>query len=210
MPALPQTYTFPLSTSSRSFNAIGECVINRLHVVEKRGRCREERTRRGLQGKTGGEWIKGPTWRLRPSECAGAVWWIRGWHCWLKGLCTLPQSEQEESLTGGGLYGRLVQALCLVPWCAVLHKHTQIHDNPLHGLSKAMNGGHSAYSPCKSGSQRDSVAAVIKESPLFRCLSTFQSFRTRLRHTRWTTSQRIWRQFEIFCMKSCKLHTTNC
>ena len=96
------------------------------------------------------------------------------------------------------------------PWCAVLHKHTQIHDNPLHGLSKAMNGGHSAYSPCKSGSQRDSVAAVIKESPLFRCLSTFQSFRTRLRHTRWTTSQQIWRQFEIFCMKSYKLQTANC
>ena len=95
------------------------------------------------------------------------------------------------------------------PWCAVLHKHTQIHDNPLHRLSKAMNGGHSAYSPCKSGSQRDSVAAVIKESPLFRCLSTFQSFPTRLRHTRWTTSQQIWRQFEIFCMKSCKLQTTN-
>ena len=90
------------------------------------------------------------------------------------------------------------------PWCAVLHKHTQIHDNPLHGLSKAMNGGHSAYSPCKSGSQRDSVAAVIKESPLFRCLSTFQSFPTRLRHTRWTTSQQIWRQFEIFCMETAK------
>ena len=49
---------------------IAECVINRLHVVKNRGRCREERTRRGFQGKTGGEWIKGPTWRLRSSECA--------------------------------------------------------------------------------------------------------------------------------------------
>ena len=31
---------------------------------------KKELTGRVLQGETGGEWIKGPTWRLRSSECA--------------------------------------------------------------------------------------------------------------------------------------------
>ena len=188
---------------------IAECVINRLHVVEKKGRCREERTGRGLHCKTGGEWIKGPTWRLRSSECALVLFGE------LEAGTLLPQRTlHAPTIRARRVFdwrGELCMEGCWCtrpsPWCAVLHKHTQIHDNPLHRLSKAMNGGHSAYSPCKSGSQRDSVAAVIKESPLFRCLSTFQSFPTQLRHTWWTTSNQIWRQFEIFCMKSCKLQT---
>ena len=60
------------------------------------------------------------------------------------------------------------------PWCRLALAH-----NPLHRLSKAMNGGHSAYSPCKSTSHKGTVwlARVIKPPSWGRRARAFQLLR---------------------------------
>ena len=60
------------------------------------------------------------------------------------------------------------------PWCRLALAH-----NPLHRLSKAMNGGHSAYSPCKSTSHKGTVwlARGIKPPSWGRRARAFQLLR---------------------------------
>ena len=73
----------------------------------------------------------------------------------LNGFCTLPVSQCGRGslclCIAFGAWCCGVWLWCSRAWCGFALAYT----SPLHRLSKAMNGGHSAYSPCKSVAQRE-------------------------------------------------------